>query len=347
MNRYGTPGTDWIYGTDDSDMLVGLGGNDYLYGGGGEDLLIGGAGPDTLYGDTAYTHGTEFDMAAYWDSPSSVIVNLSTGRGYGGTAEGDILVDIEGLFGSEFGDILVGNAQANVLDGMGGNDILMGLDGNDELFGNIGDDLLIPGSGADVLNGGPDDDTVDYSWGAGSGVWASLLFGGISGDAAGDTYLWVENLIGTAYVDYLQGDNAANVLSGGAGDDWLWGEDGDDKLDGGEGIDVLTGGAGADTFVFRHTSDTGSSLSTADLIWDFDPSLDRIDLQQVDANTKTDLHQGFEFIGMADFTAPGQVRWSIEGSETVVWMNTDGDLAPDAAIRLAGAPLLGSDHFLL
>jgi hypothetical protein len=50
---------------------------------------------------------------------------------------------------------------------------------------------------------------------------------------------------------------------------------------------------------------------------------------------------------MADFTAAGQVRWSIEGSETIVWINTDADLAPDAAIRLAGAPLLGVDHFLL
>jgi len=37
-------------------------------------------------------------------------------------------------------------------------------------------------------------------------------------------------------------------------------------------------------------------------------------------------------IGMEDFTAPGQVRWSIEGSETVVWINTDGDLTADAAI---------------
>jgi hypothetical protein len=30
-----------------------------------------------------------------------------------------------------------------------------------------------------------------------------------------------------------------------------------------------------------------------------------------------------------------------------VWMNTDGDLAADAAIRIAGAPLPGIDHFLL
>ena len=36
----------------------------------------------------------------------------------------------------------------------------------------------------------------------------------------------------------------------------------------------------------------------------------------------------------------------IEGSETIVWLNTDGDLAADSVIRLAGAPLIGADNFL-
>lgn len=58
-------------------------------------------------------------------------------------------------------------------------------------------------------------------------------------------------------------------------------------------------------------------------------------------------HEGAAPAGTVRLTAPGQVRWSIEGSETVVWMNTDGDLAADAAIRIAGAPLPGIDHFLL
>jgi Ca2+-binding RTX toxin-like protein len=347
MNKYGTPGTDWIYGTGDTDMLAGFDGGDYLYGGAGEDLLIGGAGPDVLYGDTAYTHGTERDMAAYWDSPVGVTVNLTFGTGSAGTAEGDILIDIESVWGSEYQDILIGNALDNDLLGAGGDDYLMGFDGNDNLNGGLGNDVLVPGSGTDFLNGGVDGNDTVWYYGAWSGVWASLLYGGISGDAAGDTYLWVDNLIGTNYSDYLQGDNFANLLSGGSGDDWLWGEDGDDTLVGGEGIDVLTGGAGADTFAFRHANDTSATLTTADLIWDFDPSQDLLDLTQIDADVTTSGRQGFEFIGLADFTAPGQVRWSIEGSETVVWMNTDGDPTADAAIRLAGAPLLGADHFLV
>ena len=109
---------------------------------------------------------------------------------------------------------------------------------------------------------------------------------------------------------------------------------------------TLVGGAGAGTFIGR-PSETGATVADADRILDFDPTLDRIDLRQIDADIKTDGIQAFEFIGTGDFTAAGQVRWSIEGSETVVWINTYGDLAPDAAIRLDGAPLLGIDHFML
>ena len=347
MNIYGTAGTDFLYGTAGTDALVGLGGADYLFGGDGEDLLLGGAGPDVLYGNSAYVHGTDRDMAFYWDSPTGVMVDLASGHGWYGTAEGDTLIDIEGVRGSEYNDALFGSAQADDLDGGGGDDLLVGNDGNDDMAGGYGNDTLMPGSGADIVNGGPDNDTVDYLT-AGSGVWASLLFGaGYSGDAAGDSYYWIENLSGTFYSDYLQGDNADNVLKGYDGDDWLWGEGGDDVLEGGPGADVLTGGDGADTFIWKDARDTGATIATADLIWDFDPSVDKIDLRQIDADNTAGGHQAFEFIGMADFTGPGQVRWSIEGSETVVWMNTDGDLTPDAAIRLTGAPLLGDSHVLL
>jgi Ca2+-binding RTX toxin-like protein len=348
MNFYGTVGTDYLSGTAGSDMLAGFGGTDFLFGGDGNDLFIGGAGADVLVGNSIFTLGTstDWDLAAYWDSPTGVVVDLTLGRGWLGTAEGDTLYDIEGLWGSEFADTLVGNAANNELEGAGGNDILAGLDGNDELHGGFGDDILLPGSGRDIVNGGDGNDTVEYSDGT-APVFASLLYGGITGDAAGDTYLSIENVIGTPYDDFLQGNTEDNTLRGRQGNDYLSGEDGNDTLVGGTGTDILAGGAGADTFVWLSPSETGATIATADLIWDFESSVDRIDLQQIDAITKTEGNQSFEFIGMADFTAPGQVRWSIEGSETVVWINVDGDLAADAAIRLAGAPLLGSDNFLL
>ena len=42
-----------------------------------------------------------------------VTINLTTNLGSGGWAEGDQYVDIEYLFGSEYGDTLTGNAGNN------------------------------------------------------------------------------------------------------------------------------------------------------------------------------------------------------------------------------------------
>jgi Ca2+-binding RTX toxin-like protein len=77
---YGTPGDDMLWGTDGGDRIYGYGGNDWLTGNGGADRLDGGAG---------------IDSAFYDDSTVGVTVNLATGRGYLGSAEGDTLVSIE------------------------------------------------------------------------------------------------------------------------------------------------------------------------------------------------------------------------------------------------------------
>src|SRR5262249_62342792 len=70
--------------------------------------------------------------------------------------------------------------------------------------------------------------------GAFDGVWLDLSAGqGYSGDAAGDTYVDVENVRGTAYNDLLQGDAHDNVLSGNGGNDWIAGGAGAHTLHGG------------------------------------------------------------------------------------------------------------------
>lgn len=56
---------------------------------------------------------------------------------------------------------------------------------------------------------------------AGAGVITSLASGGSAGDAAGDTFSGVDNLIGSDYGDTLTGDGAANVLDGAAGGDTI------------------------------------------------------------------------------------------------------------------------------
>src|SRR5262249_46919930 len=61
-----------------------------------------------------------------------------------------------------------------------------------------------------------------------------------TGDAAGDTYVSIENLIGSAFADILKGNGGANALSGGAGDDSLTGGAGAGVLDGGTGVNTAS-----------------------------------------------------------------------------------------------------------
>ena len=63
--------------------------------------------------------------------------------------------------------------------------------------------------------GGDGIDTASYA-AAAEGVDARLLGPGYAGDALGDTYSGVENLIGSAFGDVLFGDDQANRLSAAA-----------------------------------------------------------------------------------------------------------------------------------
>src|SRR5262245_36414287 len=153
-----TNGGDTLFGTSAGDTISGLGGNDSLKGFGGADFIDGGAGIDTVF---------------YGDSTAGVSINLATGRCFGGSAEGDTLVSIENVFGSNFNDTITGTSGANQLHGGEGNDVLNGGNGNDILVstiwdactldGGAGDDTFKGSGASDVLIGGAGSDTADFS----------------------------------------------------------------------------------------------------------------------------------------------------------------------------------------
>ena len=212
-------------------------------------------------------------------------VNLLTGTGSGGTAEGDTLTDVENLIGSIFDDDLTGDDEDNLLHGGIGIDVLVGNGGNDTLDGGIGNDWLVGGNDADTLVGGEGLDFASYG-AASSLVTIDLAYGiGLGAEAENDTLSGIENIAGSAHGDVLFGDAGSNILIGQAGDDTLFGGVGadlligladddtyfvDNALDvvveaGSQGIDtVLTSvsyalTAGADVEVFRTTDDNGTT----------------------------------------------------------------------------------------
>jgi Ca2+-binding RTX toxin-like protein len=108
-----------------NDSLVGNAGANTLAGWSGDDLLRGGAGVDRLDG------GAGSDSASYYTGTVGVTVNLTTGNGLGGDAQGDTYVGIENVNGSTAADQITGNTLANVLNGWAGQDVLTGGTGAD------------------------------------------------------------------------------------------------------------------------------------------------------------------------------------------------------------------------
>ena len=240
-NIIGGKAADVLIGNDDANILDGGAGDDVLRGGNGDDTLLGNAGMDDLVGGAGADHldggaGID-DQAFYSDSSAGVDVNLLTGLGTGGDAEGDTLVDIEHLLGSGFDDVLTGDASNNRLNGRAG---------NDELYGGEGNDTLIGGAGSDIIDGGAGNDTASFEF-AGSGVSLNLTTGGFGGRAGGDTYISIENVTGSDFGDVITGNDEVNRLNGGDGNDQLRGAGGNDQLIGGLGSDALNGGSGIDT----------------------------------------------------------------------------------------------------
>ncbi|WP_119392848.1 calcium-binding protein [Taklimakanibacter lacteus] len=156
-------GFENLSGSSHSDILVGDGGANRLYGNGGDDWIVGRAGADTMSGGTGndFLHGgaggdnldggSGIDTITYSDSASHVLVNLASGTGLYGDAQGDVIEEVENVQGSGYDDTLIGNSGANRL---------MGLNGSDTLNGSGGDDRLEGGNGADTLNGGANNDTL-------------------------------------------------------------------------------------------------------------------------------------------------------------------------------------------
>lgn len=148
----------------------------------------------------------------------------------------------------------------NIL-GAAGADTLLGNLGNDDIEGGDGDDICDGGKGADILNGGSGFDTASYD-SAESAVGVNFEnWSANTGDAAGDLYSDIENLVGSRFSDILSGNTKPNYISAGAGNDTIVHSGGADTIYGGAGVDTLvfSGEISITISLFHHSSDQGMS----------------------------------------------------------------------------------------
>ena len=240
----GGEGNDTAWGDLGDDYVAGGGGNDVLYGGDGNDAFSGKAGNDSMYGeggdDTFIVNGDGGAVYDYMDGgagadtlsferfgANAVTVSVSSGSYYG-----DAWTSIENLTGGGGADSLTGSSGSNYLKGGDGADTLAGgAGGADTLEGGLAADSLVGDAGADV--------TLSYA-SSYDAIFVDLTgMKAMGGDAEGDKFVNIDNIIGSAHQDMLRGDSAANRLDGGAGDDWIMATSGSDSMDGGDGLDFV------------------------------------------------------------------------------------------------------------
>ncbi|MBX7146842.1 MAG: hypothetical protein K1X44_06000, partial [Alphaproteobacteria bacterium] len=209
-------------GNDGDNTIKGNDGNNRLDGGKGKDALVGGKGDDTYLIDDVGDIVTENSNEGRDKVESSLTYTL------GNNLEDLILTGISDL-----------NGTGNDL-----NNSIKGNAGKNSLSGGNGDDRLAGGGGSDSLDGGSGIDTATYE-NSTSGVEIDLgkaatdtTYRGKGGEAEGDSFKSIENLIGSAFNDILKGDTYNN------------------RLDGGKGSDRLAGGGGNDVYIVDESGDT-------------------------------------------------------------------------------------------
>ena len=242
-------------------------------------------------------------------------------------------------------DVITGSSGANNLSGASLNDVIKGLNGDDTLNGNDGSDRLDGGDGKDTLNGGQGSDLliggtgndrlvgdtgVDLAFFGGSTkVTVDLGLGKAVRGGETDTLSGIEGAIGSSAADTFKGDTNA---------DWF---------QGGLGRDVFTGGGGRDLYDFNAVADSKSGSATRDVITDFTPLIDKLDLSGIDADPTAAGNQAFRWIGSGTLDGPGELGFVIAGGNTIVQASTDADAAAEFQIQLTGIKALSAVDFFL
>ncbi len=214
-NLVGTEFGDSLTGNSVANRLSGGNGNDTLSGQDGNDILTGGAGNDTMFGGNGNDYfyadsgdagndiidgGTGIDTVSYYGvglaSGVTIDLGITTAQNTGGAGL-DTFRNVERIDGSDFADVLIGNAADNIFSAGAGNDTLYGGDGNDWIYAGFGDART-----TNFIDGGNGNDKLEGSGGA-------------------------DTVIGGAGADVIRAGSDRDVLEGGTGADVFWFRDGD------------------------------------------------------------------------------------------------------------------------
>jgi|GEM_PF-927975 len=200
------------------NSISGAEGNDTIHAAAGADTIDGGTGDNWVY----------YDM-----SRLGVSVDLKSGIGHSGFAEGDTYANIHNIKGSTAADILIGDDFGDSIDGNGGKDSVQGGTGNDYFYSDGSGNSIDGGDGNDTLSFAASTTAITVDIGAGQAISADT--------ATHDVIKNIEAIIGTKQDDeFLITGTSAIKIDAGGGNDTIVSGIGADTLDGGDGTDTIS-----------------------------------------------------------------------------------------------------------
>ena len=351
----GTSANDTLTGTLGNDNIYAQAGNDIINGSQGTDFVDGGAwGGDRLFMNTgtaslftAATGARTYTIGANSITDSSGTVNTSF--------TGVERIAFSNVGNGDFNDII--NASGFVSTHGTPLDIRLG-NGNNQVTGSGGGDRVFTGYGSNVVNGGAGYDYgfIQIDTSSAATVVITNVGGTLTTQSGGSTNSLTNveevhvygvgsaalTLDATGYTAMpgttlvLVGHNGTDIMIGSAGSDFFANVTGQVL-----GNDVYTGNGGADIYDYTYAADS----MNGDTITDFDID-DVIDLSFNNLEVGGSPLLANHFIGAAAFSGTaGEYRYQINGAQTVVQLDSDGNGIADQTLTISNGAFMLAETF--
>ena len=194
------------------EKVIGSSYADVFLGDGNDNTFMGARGMDTINGGGGGFDWAEYQDDQWWGGTRGIVADLAAGTIKDGFGNVDTVSNIEGVSGTRYNDVFVGNGSDNYFTGAEGKDSYDGKGGNDFVF--------FFRNFSDTNQGGINVDLTKAS--------NQIIDDGFGNT---ETATSIEGIIGSDFADKIKGTSGFNYFGGNDGKDTMTGGGGNDEFE--------------------------------------------------------------------------------------------------------------------